>query len=67
MAKKDLVPDELVIAMILDKIDEEGDDGFLLDGFPRTKRAGRRARRGDGQTGVGGSRRRCLSRPPTES
>ena len=22
--------------MILDKIDEEGDDGFLLDGFPRT-------------------------------
>jgi adenylate kinase len=32
----DLVPDELVIAMILDKIEEEGDDGFLLDGFPRT-------------------------------
>ena len=28
----------LVIAMILDKIDEEGDDGFLLDGFPRTVR-----------------------------
>src|SRR5215208_928876 len=32
----DLVPDDLVIRMILDKIDEEGDDGFLLDGFPRT-------------------------------
>ena len=32
----DLVPDDLVIAMILEKIDEEGDDGFLLDGFPRT-------------------------------
>ena len=31
-----LVPDELVIAMILDKIEEDGDDGFLLDGFPRT-------------------------------
>jgi adenylate kinase len=31
-----LVPDELVIAMILEKIEEEGDDGFLLDGFPRT-------------------------------
>src|SRR3954447_23104616 len=31
-----LVPDELVIAMILAKIEEEGDDGFLLDGFPRT-------------------------------
>ena len=31
-----LVPDELVIEMILDKIEEEGDDGFLLDGFPRS-------------------------------
>src|SRR4029079_10521448 len=31
-----LVPDDLVIAMILDKVDEEGDDGVLLDGFPRT-------------------------------
>ena len=31
-----LVPDDLVIAMIMDKVDEEGDDGFLLDGFPRT-------------------------------
>jgi len=31
-----LVPDDLVIAMILDKIEEEGEDGFLLDGFPRT-------------------------------
>jgi adenylate kinase len=31
-----LVPDDLVIAMILEKIDEEGQDGFLLDGFPRT-------------------------------
>jgi adenylate kinase len=36
MAKGRLVPDELVIAMILEKIEEEGDDGFLLDGFPRT-------------------------------
>ncbi len=32
----DLVPDELIIAMLLEKIDAEGDDGFLLDGFPRT-------------------------------
>jgi adenylate kinase len=31
-----LVPDELVIAMILKKVEEVGDDGFLLDGFPRT-------------------------------
>src|SRR5919199_5596854 len=36
MDRGDLVPDELVIAMILDKVDEEGGDGFLLDGFPRT-------------------------------
>jgi adenylate kinase len=30
-----LVPDDLVISMILDKIERNGDDGFLLDGFPR--------------------------------
>jgi adenylate kinase len=36
MDKGRLVPDALVIAMILDKIEEEGADGFLLDGFPRT-------------------------------
>ena len=36
MVRGDLVPDELVIAMILDKVEEEGEDGFLLDGFPRT-------------------------------
>src|ERR671929_2048744 len=30
-----LVPDDLVIAMIMDKVAEEGADGFLLDGFPR--------------------------------
>ena len=36
MAAGKLVPDELVIEMILEKIEEEGDDGFLLDGFPRT-------------------------------
>jgi adenylate kinase len=31
----DLVPDELVIKMIFDKVEDDGDDGFLLDGFPR--------------------------------
>jgi adenylate kinase len=36
MSKGKLVPDELVVAMILDKVEDEGDDGFLLDGFPRT-------------------------------
>ena len=32
----ELVPDDLIIAMLLERIDNEGDDGFLLDGFPRT-------------------------------
>jgi adenylate kinase len=36
MESGQLVPDDLVIAMILEKVEEEGDDGFLLDGFPRT-------------------------------
>jgi adenylate kinase len=36
MAKGELVPDELVIRMILEKVEAEGSDGFLLDGFPRT-------------------------------
>jgi adenylate kinase len=35
MADGGLVPDELVIKMIFDKVEDEGDDGFLLDGFPR--------------------------------
>jgi adenylate kinase len=35
MSNGDLVPDELVVQMIIDKIDAEGGDGFLLDGFPR--------------------------------
>jgi adenylate kinase len=36
MTAGELVPDDLVIAMILEKVEEEGQDGFLLDGFPRT-------------------------------
>jgi adenylate kinase len=36
MDNGDLVPDDLVIAMILEKVEDEGQDGFLLDGFPRT-------------------------------
>ena len=32
----DLVPDDLVIRMILEEIEEKGADGFLLDGFPRS-------------------------------
>jgi adenylate kinase len=36
MESGDLVPDELVIRMILEEIDERGGDGFLLDGYPRS-------------------------------
>ena len=33
----DLVPDELIIAVIAERIkQEEASDGFILDGFPRT-------------------------------
>jgi len=35
MERGELVPDALVVAMILAKVEEEGEDGFLLDGFPR--------------------------------
>lgn len=37
MKAGDLVPDDLIIAMIMARVDsEESSDGFLLDGFPRT-------------------------------
>ena len=36
MNNGDLVPDELVIEMIMAEIEDKGDDGFLLDGFPRS-------------------------------
>ena len=37
MDRGDLVPDELICAVIADRFDSgEADDGFLLDGFPRT-------------------------------
>jgi len=32
----DLVPDDLVIRMILEEVEEKGSHGFLLDGFPRS-------------------------------
>jgi adenylate kinase len=38
MDKGDLVPDELICRVIMERIDKpEAADGFLLDGFPRTK------------------------------
>lgn len=37
MDRGDLVPDDVIIGVIADRIqDEEGADGFILDGFPRT-------------------------------
>jgi adenylate kinase len=35
MDKGHLVPDEIVCKVLLARVDAEGDDGFLLDGFPR--------------------------------
>jgi adenylate kinase len=37
MDRGDLVPDEVIVAVIAERIDsEEAVDGFILDGFPRT-------------------------------
>jgi adenylate kinase len=36
IAAGELVPDDVVCKVLLERIDAEGDDGFLLDGFPRT-------------------------------
>jgi adenylate kinase len=39
MDRGDLVPDEVICEAIMERIDSpEADDGFLLDGFPRTVR-----------------------------
>ena len=37
MDRGDLVPDEVIVGVIAERIDsEEARDGFILDGFPRT-------------------------------
>src|SRR5215218_7137354 len=36
MDKGELVPDEVIIGVILDCVERVAQDGFLLDGFPRT-------------------------------
>ena len=37
MDRGDLVPDDLICEVIMERLDSgEADDGFLLDGFPRT-------------------------------
>jgi adenylate kinase len=41
----DLVPDEITVAMVRDRLDEpDAAEGFLLDGFPRTIGQGERLR-----------------------
>ena len=42
MDKGELVPDEVIIGVVLERIaSDEARDGFLLDGFPRTAEQGR--------------------------
>ena len=37
MERGDLVPDDVIVGVIAERIDEkEAEDGFILDGFPRT-------------------------------
>jgi adenylate kinase len=37
MDRGELVPDELILAMVADRLQQEdAEDGFILDGFPRT-------------------------------
>ncbi len=44
MDRGDLVPDEVVIAMVMDRLAEpDCQAGFVLDGFPRTRRLAGRA------------------------
>ena len=39
MDRGDLVPDDLIIAMILERLEKQDTtNGFILDGFPRTER-----------------------------
>jgi adenylate kinase len=38
MDKGELVPDDVVVRMVLERLDEpDAKDGFILDGFPRTR------------------------------
>jgi adenylate kinase len=47
MNNGDLVPDDLITEVILDRVDsEEAGDGFVLDGFPRTVAQGESLEKG---------------------
>jgi len=46
MDRGDLVPDEVIVGVIAERIDSpEAADGFILDGFPRTEPQARRSPR----------------------
>jgi adenylate kinase len=36
MGRGELVPDDVIIGVILERLSDESEDAFLLDGFPRT-------------------------------
>ena len=58
MDRGDLVPDDVIVAVIVERIARsEADDGFILDGFPRTLV---QAERLDGIVGNGGDSLRVL-------
>jgi adenylate kinase len=53
MARGDLVPDEVVVAIVADRISEpDAQNGFILDGFPRTVRQAEALDRMLGQKGI---------------
>ena len=60
-----LVDDDIVCEVLIERIDSEGEDGFLLDGFPRTERPGRHPRRRAGASAAARSPPSCSSRRPT--
>ena len=60
MDRGDLVPDEVIVGVIAERIDsEEAADGFILDGFPRTVPQAEALDAQAGGAGAGGLRRCC--------